>query len=148
TIAIAIKVTNVVVPLASSTRLVPMSVDEAITRLRAAKFRVIVEDGAQGDRTTPEGTVLSQGPTAGELKPQGSVITLHVVGDYAEGVQVPDLRGRTTAGARKALAKLGLGTRARQETAAPRDDDIVYDTDPGPGAIMPPGSVVLLLTDP
>ena len=146
TATLAEKVDEVVVPRAMSTSYDQVGVEQAITRLRAQRFRVVVSDGAAKDGVPP-GTVIDQSPAQGTLAAAGSVVYITVTGAYTDGIEVPDVTGQTLARARERLEQAGLGVRARRDGGTPRDDDVVYTMDPGMGSIVPPETVVQLITD-
>ena len=146
TATLAEKVDRVVVPRAMSTSYDDVSVEQAVTRLRAQRFRVVVEDGAT-KAGVPAGTVIDQSPRQDTLAVAGSVVIITITGAYTEGVEVPEVSGMALADARDRLEAAGLEVRARRDGGTPRDDDVVYTMDPGGSSIVPPGTVIQLVTD-
>jgi penicillin-binding protein 1A len=146
TATVAEKVDQVVVPRAESTSYDEVSLAQAITRLRAQRFRVVVDDGAT-KAGVPPGTVIDQSPAAGILAVAGSVVTITVTGAYTEGVEVPDVTGQPYTTARQRLEQAGLGVRAQRDGGSPRDDDVVFTMDPPQGYVVPPDTVIELVTD-
>jgi beta-lactam-binding protein with PASTA domain len=146
TAVLAERVNTVIVPRVQSTSYDDVTVEQAITRLRALKFRVVVADGAQDPRAP--GTVVDQDPRPNEQAAAGSTVTIVITGAYTDGIEVPDVEGIPLAQAKEKLQEAGLGVRARRDVGAPEADDVVYTSDPRPGDIVPPDTVIWLTTDP
>ena len=75
-------------------------------------------------------------------------MTIVVTGAYTEGIEVPDVESLPLTQAKSKLEAAGLGVRARRDIGAPLPDDVVYTSDPRPGEIVPPDTVIWLTTDP
>ncbi|MDO4182077.1 MAG: Stk1 family PASTA domain-containing Ser/Thr kinase [Coriobacteriia bacterium] len=82
------------------------SLEEATTLLTDQKLKVGSVTYANSD-TVAEGKVISQDPTSGTRKDEGSAVNL-VVSSGVEQIVVPDLKNMTAAEAQAALSKLGL----------------------------------------
>jgi hypothetical protein len=145
TVKIAADVPYVVVPdTGAGTRAVDL--DEAATLLTAARFRVAVIDGQEGDG--PPGTVARQRPAARTQAPLGSVVTLYVVGPAPDVVRLPRVVGLSLAVARRRLVAAGLAVTARRVGGPAYARDRVVSVLPEPGSRVPRGGVVTLTTAP
>jgi|GEM_PF-1648892 len=92
--------------------------------------------------TAPAGTIIGQTPGPGAMMPPGTAINL-VISQGPEPVPVPDVIGETEANAQALIEAAGFvpGTVTREYSAAVPAGLVAAQT-PGPGVIMPPGSVV------
>ena len=121
------------------------SVTEAVGRLTASGFRVVLEDGPlRGGRA---GTVLDQEPSGGAQAPLHSVVHLTVRG-AARGVTLPIVADLPLARARRRLVAAGLAVTAHDVEQPTRATDVVVSSDPPPGSVLPRGGIVALLTEP
>lgn len=99
------------------------------------------DSSTQHSDTVPSGTVISQSPTGGTLKP-GDTVKL-VVSDGATPVSIPDVRVRSTADAHKILEAAGFTvTEVMVDPDARVRLGRVQRTDPDPGSQLPKGSTV------
>ena len=117
---------------------VGQSRDEAEVLLTERKL--VVGDVVTRDGNIPEGTVLAISPQPGAQVPAGSKVTLTVA---SGNIQVPDVRGRSSAEASAILQKAGfsVGIKPRESTEPP---DRVLDQDPV-NELAPRGSTVVIV---
>jgi serine/threonine-protein kinase len=92
----------------------------------------------------PAGLVLSQDIVPGSRAPTGSTIT--VVVSAGGLVVVPSVIGRTQAVASSALKARGLNMSASVETNLSRPAGTIFEQDPDPGAQVPIGSTVFVVS--
>jgi membrane carboxypeptidase/penicillin-binding protein len=145
-VTIAVAAPQVYVPAASSRKTRRISIAEAIGRLRTAHFRIALIGNT--DRTDlPDGTVVHQDPAPDTLAPQGSVVTLEVVGNV-DAVVVPDVSGMKVADAERALRADGLSVASARRAVGGRalPADWVITTNWTPGVAVPPGTSINLVT--
>ena len=145
TAALAEKVDEVVVPRVMSTSYDHVGVEQAITRLRAQRFRVVVADGAEGRRSAGHGH--RPGPGPGRAGRSGLDRRRSSSPARTPTASRCPTYGPARSTARERLEQAGLGVRARRDGGTPRDDDVVYTMDPDIGSIVPPETVVQLITD-
>ena len=96
----------------------------------------------------PAGTVIDQSPAQGTLAAAGSVVVHHRHGRVHRrhrGARRHRPAPRTAHAS--ASSRPASGVRARRDGGTPRDDDVVYTMDPDVGSIVPPETVVQLITD-
>ena len=134
------------VPLVRVPAVTGLSVAEAVARLQAVKFRVVIEDGATQDGAR-QGEVIGQDIRADAPSPRRSVVTLAVVG-ASGAVPVPEVNGLTLAAAKSVMRKAGLRFESERANggSTTRDDDEVVDTDVAPGRQVPKGATITMLT--
>jgi hypothetical protein len=134
------------VPLVRVPGVTGLNIAEAVARLQAVKFRVVIEDGAVQEGAKP-GDVIGQDIRADAPSPRRSVITLAVVG-ASGAVPVPDLSGLTLAQAKDVMRQAGLRVESERANggSTTRDDDVVVGTDVASGRLVPKGATVTLLT--
>ena len=134
------------VPLVRVPAVTGLNVAEAVARLQAVKFRVVIEDGATQEGAR-QGEVIGQDIRADAPSPRRSVITLAVVGESG-AVPVPRVNGMTLAAARAKLLKAGLRVESERANggSTTRDDDEVVDSDVAPHRQVPKGATITLLT--
>jgi len=113
---------------------------DAIARLQGLNMEpVIVEIDTQDQ---PEGTVLAQDPPPGEEVPEGTRVTLQVVGPAAM-IAVPDVTGQD-----QLSAAATLGRNFQVETEQEGSDTVrvgaVGPTDPPAGEMVPRDSLVTM----
>jgi membrane peptidoglycan carboxypeptidase len=132
------------VPLVRLPDVTGLSVREAVARLQAVRFRVIIEDGAT-DLDAADGVVVGQDAQADQPAPRGATITIAVTGDI-ETAEIPDVSTLTVAEARRILQRLGLVARAERASGngVARDDDVVISTDVPPGSQVFPRSEITI----
>lgn len=113
----------------------------ATQTLTAAGFTVGVTTAFSD--TVNRGDVISQSPPggAGAQAPKGSTVTI-TVSQGPKVVEVPDVRGMSSADAQAALAAVGLGSRI--VLVPPGGGDTVVGQDPGSGHKVRSGSVITL----
>jgi serine/threonine-protein kinase len=86
-------------------KVVGLQADVAATKLNDAGFEVQLQQVRSADR--PESEVIRQRPNPGEKAEKGSTVTVYV--SSGPGLaEVPDVSGRTTDDARRALEKRGF----------------------------------------
>jgi serine/threonine-protein kinase len=91
----------------------------------------------------PAGTVISQDPPGGSLKPKGARITLYVAKE-AQTVDVPDVTGKTEDEAIATLFAAGLASKPTyQPVTDPNQDGKVIDQKPKAGKKVKRGSQVV-----
>jgi hypothetical protein len=134
------------VPLVRVPAVTGLNVAEAVARLQAVKFRVVIEDGATQDGAR-QGEVIGQDIRADAPSPRRSVVTLAVVG-ASGAVPVPEVNGLTLAAAKSVMRKAGLRFESERANggSTTRDDDEVVDTDVAPGRQVPKGATITMLT--
>jgi hypothetical protein len=134
------------VPLVRVPGVTGLDVAEAVARLQAVKFRVVIEDGATQEGARP-GQVIGQDVRADAPSPRRSVITLAVVG-ASGAIPVPELNGLTLSAAKSLLQKAGLRVESERANggSTTRDDDTVVDSDVAPGRQVPRGATITLMT--
>lgn len=124
-------------------QLARMSASAAAGKARAAGFET--ERVLAYHETVPKGSVASTDPAAGERIARGGTITL-IVSRGPERHAVPELKGRSEADARKALAaaKLAVGEVTRRYHKKVAEDDVI-STDPKDGKLLKRGAEVDLV---
>lgn len=127
---------NIAVP-----NVVGKTLDEATQAIEDAGLTV-GSVSERSDDSTEEGKVLSQDPTAGTKRAEGSRVNL-VVSSGTSQSTVPDVTGKTADEARKILQDAGFqvqaGTAKYSDTV---EKDRVVQTDPAAGQSIPKNSVV------
>jgi eukaryotic-like serine/threonine-protein kinase len=113
------------------------SFDEVAADLEAQSLTVVRQDEPTLDQA--EGTVTRIEPGAGTTVPRDSTVTVFVA---VAQVEVPDVTGSDPVSATEALEAVGLSV-SRVQGPPNRD---VTRTDPSPGALVDPGSAVVLIT--
>ncbi len=116
--------------------------DDAMNELRRVGLTIGQISEQAGDE--PRGTVLQLRPDAGQVVPAGTTIDLVVSGGPSE-LYMPDLLGREVAAARIMLEQLGVALAPFEYdsmSTLPRGS--VVSQAPEPGAVVPPGTSVLL----
>jgi eukaryotic-like serine/threonine-protein kinase len=102
--------------------------------------------GAQTEQNTTDpaqiGKILSSSPPAGENVPAGSAVAV-VVGKQQTTVAVPNVTGKSSDDAVKAIQQAGLVVRTSEVDAGGDQGDVVA-TDPPAGTQVAPGSTVTL----
>ncbi|MET0864673.1 MAG: PASTA domain-containing protein, partial [Nakamurella sp.] len=113
-----------------------------------AENRLVVAGFALGpasrtfDPEAEPGSVLGSTPAAGTSAPRGSEISLQI----ADAVTVPDVRGKSTKDAKKALEKAGFTVTVGDPAFdADIDEGEILRTDPGPGARVDPDNAKIFL---
>jgi beta-lactam-binding protein with PASTA domain len=145
TVQIAADVPSVLIPpLRFENRQVDLS--EAVRLLTAARFRVVVLEGASGPG--PVGTVVGQQPRPGAQAALGSVVSLRVVGRPPGVVTLPRVGGLTLAEARVRLVTAGVAVTPRRVGGPAFAGDRVVSTLPAAGARVPRGSLVTVTAAP
>lgn len=117
---------------------------QATARLKDAGLDVKAVEHAYSD-TVKRGTVISTDPAAGKRIRSNDSVTL-TISDGPETVNVPDVQGRTLAGARALLRADGL---AAGMVTREFSDDVpkgsVISTDPGAGSKRHAGTAIALV---
>ena len=111
----------------------------AVDALTALGLNAKIVDGDSD--TVPQGSVISQDPTAGVSVKPGSTVTL-TVSTGKKQATVPDLSGMTVGEAEGALAGAGLLLGAQSEEASSEPAGAVIGQNPGAGASVASGSYV------
>lgn len=113
---------------------------DAVERVRAVG---LVARTQTADRYSPAGpgTVAAQDPQAGSLLPPGATVTLLVASGE---VVVPDVVGQPEQDAWAALHEAGLQVETRHARRSNVAASRAADVSPGPGAVLPAGSSVVL----
>ena len=119
------------------------NLDDAIAELQAAGFNV-AQPKLQNDEKRPEGIVLGQDPIGGNLKQQGSSVTLTVSTGKTK-VTVPDEAGRDADGAEADLRAMGFTVARSPQPSDSVDQGTVISTDPAPNTQVDKGSKVTLV---
>ena len=145
---IAVAVPLVRVPDVTTHGPVPVTVAQAVGRLHAMGFAVVIEDGQQSS-SLPGGSVVGQDTQAGAPEPRGSVITIAVTGD-AHAVVVPDYTGLSLEEVRVRFAAVGLRVAASRSVGGHAlATDVVVDANVHGGTQqVPAGSTITVLTSP
>ena len=111
---------------------------DAIAQLNGLNMEAVVVEIETQDQ--PEGTVLAQDPAPGEEVPEGTRVTLQVVGPAAT-IAIPDVAGQD-----QLSAAATLGRNFQVETEQEGSDTVpvgrVTRTDPPAGTMVPRDSVV------
>ena len=113
-------------------------------RLRAAGF-VVRTSYVTSSR--PEGTVVSQSPSAGTSAARGSTVRIGIsLGPAPKPARtVPDVIGEDEATATEDLRRAGFTVEVvDQPTDDPNEEGVVLDEDPAPGTRAPAGSQVTI----
>ena len=118
---------------------VGMTEDEATRTLEDLDFGVNVKE-TTNDRI-PEGTVVSQGPEAGEEAPKGSTVEI-VVSSGKPQVEVPNVVGKTADEAANILGRAGFTGKRSEESSTEVEKGKVIRTDPEAGEKATQGSTV------
>jgi beta-lactam-binding protein with PASTA domain/tRNA A-37 threonylcarbamoyl transferase component Bud32 len=110
--------------------------------LTAAGFKVKTEQASSD--TVPQGSVISQDPTAGTKLHKGDTVTLRL-SSGAGPVTVPDVTGQPFDSANVQL--VGKGLRVNKQTSASENvqANVVISMDPPPGSQVQKGSTVTLV---
>lgn len=117
---------------------------QATARLRGAGLDVKAVEHAYSD-TVRRGTVISTDPAAGERIRSNDSVTL-TISDGPETVHVPDVQGRTLAGARALLRAEGLAAgMVTREFSDSVPKGSVISTDPGAGSKRHAGAAIALV---
>lgn len=110
----------------------------ALRRLRAAGLKGVV---AYRTSAQPRGRVIEQRPTAGARANRNADVQVVVsIGQGAEELEVPDVRGQDEGSARQTLEDAGF----RVEVIRTGEGSTVEDQQPAPGVTSAPGMVVTL----
>jgi beta-lactam-binding protein with PASTA domain len=118
---------------------------EATARLERAGFRAVVA-AQSADAVVPEGSVISQAPSADEPLDKGGTVTLTVsLGPAA--VEVPRVTGMVAQTAKAALEKVGLKVTVEWVSVAESQGLIVLRQTPAAGEKAKPGSEVHLVAN-
>ena len=119
---------------------VGMTQDEATTALTDAGFQVKPEEASEpGD--AKEGEVVAQDPEAGGEAPEGSSVTISVVG-APEAIAVPDVVGLSEDAATAKLEKAGLRANPRtKEDGSVKPGNVIAQS-PEAGTELAPDSRV------
>jgi penicillin-binding protein 1A len=142
---IAVDVPLVHVPDVASHGARVVLVTDAIARLRAMGFKVVIDDG-RSSSAFPDGAVIGQSLAPGDPAARGSVVTIAVVGGVP-ATTVPVFEGMTLAEARRVLGKEGLRVTAiRASGGRAREGDLIVDADIGEGDRVPDGSTIAVQT--
>ena len=127
-------------PLQCVPSVVGMPVDDVIATLEAGGFEVGSVDDSYSRR--PEGTVISQRPSEGEL-PWGA--TIHLVASKGpEPVAVPALEGMALRKAKTKLERAGLNVAVERHYSNDVLEGKVAATTPGAGEVVPGDSRVTI----
>lgn len=119
-----------------------MTQAEATSKLEQAGYKV--ELGPKvADETVPEGSVVSQQPSAGTPYAKDRVVTLTLSAPGVE-VEVPKLVGQNVNTAKAGLEKLGLTVNVRWLSVAETATYIVLSQDPPPKTKLKAGASVQL----
>jgi beta-lactam-binding protein with PASTA domain len=86
--------------------------------------------------------VFDQDPNAGQTVPVGTTVSFRVAKLGPLLGLVPDVLGKTAAGASATLSAAGFGANVVEQVALGKPVGKVFDQDPGAGAFRPPGTVV------
>ena len=115
-------------------------VSDAVERVRAAG---LVARTQTGDRYSPAGagTVAAQDPPAGSMLPPGAPVLLVVA---SGNVVVPDVVSQPEQDAWTTLHDAGLQVETRHARRSNVAAGRAADVSPGPGAVLPAGSTVVL----
>ncbi len=114
---------------------------------------MLQEDGLLGrlqegvfDGNVPAGRVAVQRPSPGFALKRGAVVLLHVsLGNAAQAV--PEVTGLPVALAQAQIEAQGLSVTRRCEVEGQANATVVLAVSPPPGAMVPPGSGVILLVN-
>ncbi|MEU2419822.1 Stk1 family PASTA domain-containing Ser/Thr kinase [Streptomyces sp. NPDC007851] len=124
--------------------LLSKSEGQATARLKEAGLEVKSVEHAYSD-TVKRGTVISTDPAAGERIRSNDSVTL-TISDGPETVHVPDVQGRTLAGARALLKADGLAAgMVTREFSDSVPKGSVISTDPGAGSKRHAGTAIALV---
>jgi serine/threonine-protein kinase len=120
-----------------------MALEDAHQALTAAGLQVGALTPDATATSTPQGTVLSQAPAAGEEVDEGSAVDLVVAG--SGDVVVPDLTGLSQADAEAAIAAAGL---VLETVLQDYSDEVpagsVVEQTPAAGSTVPQGTAVTI----
>ncbi|HOT23586.1 MAG TPA: PASTA domain-containing protein [Thermoleophilia bacterium] len=120
-----------------------MTLDQARQTLADAGLEVGSVTPDASATTAPQGTVLSQDPTAGEKVDEGSAVALVIAG--AGVVVVPDLKGLSRADAEAAITAAGL---VLDSVLQDYSDEVpagsVVEQSPAAGTTVPYGTAVVI----
>jgi serine/threonine-protein kinase len=130
-----------------------VKVPSVVGRQQAAAQRTLVRAGLRSRVTyvtaqQPQGTVVSQTPTAGTTVRRGTRVGLKVsTGPSApQQTAVPDVTGEDQATATSDLQNAGFQVQVvEQDTTDPSQDGIVLDQDPAGGSQAPQGATVTIV---
>jgi serine/threonine-protein kinase len=115
----------------------------ARSALLAANLKVARTDV---DSNQPEGTVISQSPSAGTRVGAGTTVTLSVSKGAAATAPVPDVTNQDEPTARALLEGSGFQVKVtHQDVSDPSEQGIVVDQNPPGGANEPSGSTVTIV---
>jgi serine/threonine-protein kinase len=115
---------------------------DAKAQLQSDGFDVSVDRAPSS--SVPDGTVISQSPSANKKVDKGSTVTI-VVSSGPPQVDVPDVTGQTDTDATNTLEDQGFTVKSQDiPVTDPTQDGIVQSTDPAPGKQVPEGSTVTI----
>ncbi|OLT14783.1 hypothetical protein BJF80_12515 [Serinicoccus sp. CUA-874] len=115
--------------------------EEAVSALREAGLSVTVSPEQAFDDEVPEGSVVSQSPSAGQVE-RGSTVTI-TLSQGPELVTVPQVVGRQFSAAEEELAELGLVV--RREDVRGGFFGTVREQSVEPGEEVPTGTEIVLV---
>jgi eukaryotic-like serine/threonine-protein kinase len=113
--------------------------DQALSELQDANLK---GKTVQIDSDKPEGTVVSQSPTAGASVDQGSKVTIRI-SKGPKPVIVPNVIGSSFDSANSTLLAAGFAV-SRTDVQSDQPKDTVIGMDPGPGSEQPKGTKINL----
>ena len=114
--------------------------DQALSDLQDAKLK---GKTVQVESNKPEGSVISQSPTAGASVKQGETVKLNV-SKGPKPVAVPNVIGSTFESANSTLLGLGFAVK-REVVTSDAPKDTVVDTSPGVGTLQPPNTTITVM---
>lgn len=103
-------------------------------------FKVTVTDENSTDQ--PKGSVLRQDPSSGNGKRGDTITLVNSLGPVL--VEIPEVRMKSTADAKKALEDMDLKVKVQQDSQFPVPLNLASGTDPAAGTSVPVGSTVTL----
>ena len=113
--------------------------DQALSELQDANLK---GKTVQVDSDKPQGTVVSQSPTAGASVDQGSKVTIRI-SKGPKPVVVPNVIGSSFDSANSTLLAAGFAV-SRTDVQSDQPKDTVVGMDPGPGSEQPKGTKINL----
>jgi len=127
--------------------LVGQTVSQAESALSNLKLRADARVDGTNEPASGEAKILKQAPQAGTEVPKGSVVTLFVA-PAEEGIELPDVVGKTRSEAEDALLRLGLEVKFTEEesNSVPIGKVIRQDPPSGSTSLQKGDSVTLTVS--